>query len=574
MMSHTFPKRQWRNFCPANFEPADWDSLFPLLQELLERPIHSLQEFEQWILDGNELLSILREAEAIRYIRAACHTDNKQYEQELLHFASHIKPKVKPLWHQLHQKFLKEWQRYPLPKERYGLLFRSIHTQMSLFSEKNIPLEVEVAKLCQEYQKICGQMTIQWEGKELTLSQAATYLHHPDREVREKVWLLIQQRRYQDHKTLKEIFTKLYELRQQIAKNSGQPDYLHYSFLKRERFDYTPKDCRSFHSAVEKCVVPLVKELEKRRQKYLGLSELRPWDLKVDPLGRPPLKPFETVEELIQGCREIFRRLDPDFYLQFSEMAALGLLDLENRKNKAPGGFQYPLEESRYPFIFMNAVGLHRDVETLLHESGHAFHYFACCDDPILSYRHAPIEFAEVASMAMELLASFHWDVFYPQREDQIRAQRENLENILFFFPWCATIDAFQHEIYSSQKRFEELEKTWLATWDRFLGTVNWQGLEKYKAQVWQRQPHLFEFPFYYIEYGLAQLGALQLYLKAKENPKEALKLYKQALRLGGKKSLAKLYQAAHIELIFDEKKMAPIVDAVMEEIEKLEKEL
>ncbi|RME80284.1 MAG: M3 family oligoendopeptidase, partial [Planctomycetota bacterium] len=327
-----------------------------------------------------------------------------------------------------------------------------------------------------------------------------------------------------------------------------------------------PEDCLSFHKSVERRILPVVKEMQRKRKKELKIDALRPWDLMVDSEGKEPLRPFKTIEELVQGCQTIFQRLDPELSGYFEEMHHLGLLDLENRKNKAPGGFQHALEESKYPFIFMNAVGLHRDMEVLLHESGHAFNYYLSCFDPIVMYRHPPIEFAEVASMSMELLGSQHWNVFYSE-EDALRARKQALEGILDFFPWCCTIDAFQHEIYTRPTLdIQERENIWQEVFLRFNGEVDWTGLEPYQAALWQKQLHLFECPFYYIEYGLAQMGALQIWLAAKENSKEALQKYKKALSLGGRKKLRELYQAAGIELVFEEDKIAYIVDRLMEE--------
>lgn len=563
-----------RVFCPKEFRASRWEEIEPLFQNLLKREVQFPEELEEWILNCNELLAILQEEEALRFIRTVCHTDNQEFERAYMEYVEQIKPKLKPLWNQLHQMYLQKAEVHPLPEDRYGIFYRSIKNQVDLFAKENIPLHVEVARLGQEYQKIQGAMTVEYEGKEKTLSQLAPLLQEKDRALREKVWRIIQERRGQDRERLDEIFDKLFALRVQVAKNAHHPDYRSYCFAKLERFDYTPEDCLQFHQVVEKAVVPHAKELAKRRKEALGLDTLRPWDTQVSPSGRPPLKPFKEVDEMVKGCIEIFRNLDPEFAAQLTEMSQLGLLDLDNRKGKAPGGFQHSLEESKYPFIFMNSVGLHRDLETLLHEAGHAFNFYACKENPLVVYRHPPMEFAEVASMTMELISAPHWNVFY-KGVDLLRAKKKHLDGIVNFFPWCCTIDAFQHELYTHPNHNrEDREGMWLSVLDRFDSDTDWSGLENYKTFLWQRQLHLYEVPFYYIEYGLAQMGALQIWIQSLSDSGKALENYKKALALGGSKSLKEIYDAANIKLIFTEEEMVPIMEGLMEELDKLDKEL
>jgi oligoendopeptidase F len=414
-------------------------------------------------------------------------------------------------------------------------------------------------------------MMVNFEGKERTLPEMSKYLLEPDRSIREKAWRATAERRLKDCQKLEEIFDNMLELRNTVAKNAGFANFRDYQFKAYHRFDYTPQDCKKYHRVMENYMVPLLKEITALRCKQMKLDKVRPWDISVDPLNLPPLKPFGTVDELILKTLTVFQNTDPELGQQFNEMKEMGLLDLASRKGKAPGGYQSTLSESRKPFIFMNAVGLERDVRTLLHEGGHAFHALACANDPLVEYRHAPMEFSEVASMAMELLAGEQIDVFYSP-QDSRRSKREHLEDILEVLVWVANIDAFQHWIYENPKHTaEERRQMWVALHKRFGGDlVDWSGLEGIREYIWHRQLHIFEVPFYYIEYGIAQLGALQIWRQAKTNPKQALANYRSGLKLGGSRPLPELYQAAGIEFDFSERTIAPLVELVKKEWEGL----
>jgi oligoendopeptidase F len=379
----------------------------------------------------------------------------------------------------------------------------------------------------------------------------AKYLEEPDRRTREKAWELISERRLKDKDELESIFEELLSLRQKRAENAGFENFRDFAFRERERFDYGPKECEAFHKGVEEAVVPLLRQLHKERAKRLGLKKLRPWDLLCDPEGRPPLRPFKEAEELVTGVQEIFLRLDPRLGELFRRMAELRLLDVANRPGKAPGGYQSTLTERRLPFIFMNAVGRDQDLWTLLHESGHAFHTLLSRDEPLHMYRDPPLEFAEVASMGMELLASPFLDVFYPEEADRRRSLEEHLYGIVRLLCWVATIDAFQHWVYTHPGHSRaERHKAWVEIFQRFSGLEDWSGYEEVLEHEWHRQLHLFLAPFYYIEYGIAQLGALRLWGKAQEDRKRAIEKYIEALKLGGGKPLPELFSTA--ELPFD----------------------
>lgn len=547
------PKPYPRRFVPQNADMGDWAQIEPLLDDLERRTPQNAKELEELLLDFSELGATIYEEGAARRIRMTCQTDNEEHKKAFFHFIENIEPKLKPRLQQFHIKYVQTPARKELDQERYFVFDRDTVNAVEIFREENVPLETEAAKLGQKYQTISGAQTVNFEGREQTLPQMAKYLEEPDRTTRQDAWESSEKRRLQDREQLNPLYDELIGIRQEIAKNAGFANYRDYIFRARERFDYTPKDCFQYHQAVEKYIVPLMRELQRERQERLGLPELRPWDLLVDPEGRPPLRPFQSAKELVDGCQKVFAQLDNELAAQFRQMAELNLFDLESRKGKAPGGYQATLAERRLPFIFMNAVGRDGDLRTMLHEAGHAFHTMATRSDPFLPYRHSPIEFAEVASMSMELLSKPYWTVFYKAEEAQ-RSSQEHLRGIVAILPWVATIDAFQHWIYTHHNHTAaEREAYWLELRQRFGGTESWAGYEEAQRSFWQRQLHLYLYPFYYIEYGIAQLGALQLYARAKKDPQEALAAYKRALALGGSRPLPELFTAAGLKFDFGE---------------------
>jgi oligoendopeptidase F len=436
-----------------------------------------------------------------------------------------------------------------------------------LFRPENVPLETEEAKLSQQYQKLIGSLTVPFQGQERTLVQMGRYLEETDRALRQEAWELTARRRLQEADRIEDLFEQLLKLREQIAANAGFPNYLQFAFKARGRFDYTPEDCRKFHEAIEKEIMPVLRQLQARRREKLGLPALRPWDLSVDPSNQPPLRPFDNVEALVSRTADIFAQLDTSLARDFRLMREKRLLDLENRKGKAPGGYQSTLAESRLPFIFMNAVGMQRDVETILHEAGHAFHALATQEENLHAYRSAPIEFCEVASMSMELLGNEFIETFYAPPEAR-RARRAHLEGIIALFPAIAMVDAFQHWIYSHPSHTRaERRAAWLALMDRFGGDVDWSGYEPARAALWHRQLHIFLVPFYYVEYGIAQLGALQLWANSKVDKAKALRDYQSALALGGSLPLPELFSAAGCPFDFTAATVRPLVKLVRDEL-------
>jgi len=562
-----------RRFVPASLDLGDWSRIEPLYDQLDARASRcgTPEEFEQWILDCGELAAALDEEGSKRYIAMTCHTDDPEAERAYLHFVEHIEPALKPRRFALAQAYLAHPLRAALPKDRYAVYDRDTTLLVEVYRDENVPLETEEAKLGNEYNKLTGALTVQFRGEERTLVAMGRFQEEPDRPLREEAWRAVADRRLQEKDRFEEFFDGLVALRGRMASHAGFANYRDFAFRLRGRFDYGPGDCERFHDAIESEVMPVVRELQARRREQLGVPALRPWDLSVDPLNRAPLRPFADIAAMERGSQAIFERLDPELARGFQTLRDLRLLDLANRKGKAPGGYQSTLAESRLPFIFMNAVGLQRDVETLLHEAGHAFHALAARDEPLYAYRGAPIEFCEVASMAMELLGAPHLDIFYPEA-DARRARRVHLEGIVGVFPWIATVDAFQHWVYTHPGHSrEERAAAWSRLMERFGGDVDWSGLEAIRAHLWHKQLHIFLYPFYYVEYGIAQLGALQVWANAAADPVGALAAYKAGLALGGSRPLPELFSRAGCRFDFSRETLRPLTERVRKELASLD---
>jgi oligoendopeptidase F len=566
------PPHAPRRFVPAEADLGDWKQIAPLFDRL-EADIATCQsaaDLERWVIDWGELSAALDEESARRYIAMTCHTDNAQAEKDYLHFVEQIDPQTKPRQFRLEKLYLGHPGREQLPRARFEVFDRNVRVAVELFREENVPLETEEAKLGQQYQKLAGALTVQFRGEEKTLVQMGRFLEEPDRALREEAWKLVAQRRLQEREQFESIFDRMLKLREQIARNAGFTNYRDFTFRRLCRFDYTPADCEAFHTAVEAEVMPLLRELQARRREQLQVQRLRPWDTAVDPLNRPPLRPFEEVGQMVERTQRIFDRIDAGLAGGFRQMRELKLLDLANRKGKAPGGYQSTLAEARLPFIFMNAVGLQRDVETMLHEAGHAFHALATQGENLYAYRNAPIEFCEVASMSMELLGNEHIEEFYAAPEAD-RARRTHLENIITIFAWIATVDAFQHWLYTHPGHTaDERSRAWVGLMDRFGGEVDWSGHEDARANLWHRQLHIFLHPFYYIEYGIAQLGALQVWANSRADKARALNDYQAGLALGGSRPLPELFTAAGCRFEFNAGTFRPLVELIRGELARL----
>lgn len=560
-----------RRFLPQNFTVQNWESLQPFLDELQQRKIENVNDLEKWLLDRSELEAVLEEDMAWRYIRMTCDTTNESHTKAFQFFVTEIEPRLAPYGNAFNKKVIESPFATELKGNGYTMLLRSLKKEVEIFREENIPLFSEMQVLQQQYGAISGAMSVSIDGKEMTLQQAGVLLQETDRSLRQTVYQTIQNRRLEDKEKLDDLLNQLISLRHQIAVNAGFDNYRDYMFKAMGRFDYTKQDAFAFHEAVAEAVVPVLNELTKQRKKKLGYTTLRPWDLSVDAEQRPPLKPFSTGKELLEKSIIAFEQLHPLFGECLKTMQEMNRLDLESRKGKAPGGYNYPLDETGIPFIFMNATSTLRDLVTLMHEGGHAVHSIVTKDLPLSFYKHTPSEVAELASMSMELISMDAWHLFFEKAEDLKRAKIDHLTQIIETLPWVATVDKFQHWLYENPTHsVAERTAAWNSIYETFSSNViDWDGLEKYKANIWQKQLHIYEVPFYYIEYGIAQLGAVAVWKNYKENPQKALQQYIDALRLGYTADIKTIYQTAGIRFDFSKNYIQELMQFVQNEIEK-----
>ncbi|HYC12204.1 MAG TPA: M3 family oligoendopeptidase [Nitrososphaerales archaeon] len=544
------PREFPRKYVPRDM-PFDWESLSPLFDELKGRPVNTREDLEKWMADEDELDAVVYERRALTMVNYSRQTDDDEFKRAYTDFVQELEPLIKLAAFELVKKYVAAPVRRELPPSQYMTTDRNRENVARIFREENVPLEKEEARLVQKYQGVMGAMSIQFKGEERTLQQMAKFLEETDRKLREESWRLSTSRLLEDAWKLDEIYDGMIKIRTSIGKNAGFQNYRDYAFRLRNRFDYTPEDCTRFHDAVEKYFVPLSREVDEERRRKMGLGKLAPWDLNVDPDGKQPLAPFGRADELVAGCAKIFSQVDPQFSRYFDMMTSLELRDLESRKGKAPGGFQDEFTELRLPFIFMNAAKRDGDVRVLLHESGHSFHSFLMREAGLPLFNSGqglPAEFAEVASTSMELVGGEHLEGIFYGPEDTRRSNREEVIDMIKLFPWVATIDSFQHWVYTAPGHSaDERAEAWSRIFRRFSGLESYEGYEQALRYRWQRQLHLYQYPFYYIEYGIATLGALGIWLRYREDPKGAVASYKRALSLGSSRTLPELFQAAEL---------------------------
>lgn len=562
-----------RNFVAQDFTISSWDNLKPYFDDLLTRNIGSKEAYIEWLKDQSELEAVLEEDAAWRYINMTIDTRNEEYSKSYTFFISEIQPKISPLQDKLNRKlvgspFMGELSSDP----SYALLFKRIKRSIDLYREANNKIIADVTEEAQQYGAISAAQSIEHNGEQLTMQKAALLLKENDEALRKEIFEKISARRAQDREKLDSLFNSLIEKRHHIAINAGFENYRDYKMEEMCRFDYSVDDCKAFHSSVKQLIVPITKLIQEKRLEKLGKDKFKPWDLQVDPEGKPPLKPFKTGKELLKGCIDIFNSIDPYFGDCLSTMDSMKHLDLESKEGKAPGGYNYPLYEIGVPFIFMNAVGSQQDVVTMVHEGGHAVHSFLSRDLELTGFKNLPSEVAELASMSMELLSMSKWDEFYTNPDDFKRAKREQLESILKILPWIAQVDEFQHWIYENfSHSIEERTAKWLDLCvDYGTGLTDWTSYEDVLATSWQRQLHIFEVPFYYIEYGIAQLGALGIWKNSLENTHGAIEKYKSALRLAYTRSIPEVYETAGIVFDFKPKHLQELADFVEGELAEL----
>ena len=565
------PTKPKRKFVSEDLVIDSWEKIESLFEDLVNRSINNTSDLEKWMMNRSELAAVLEEDMAWRYIKMNIDTTDKELGDRFHFWIKEISPKMAPYSHKLNLKLVESAFLNDLDAEKYRIYLRSVKKSIEIYREDNIPLFTEMETKQQEYGTISAKMSIEVDGKKLTMQKAAQLLKDPNREKREEVYHKISERRLEDRDKLDTLYDELISLRQKIAQNSGFKNYRDYMFSALGRFDYTATDCYSFHDAIQQEIVPIVTSFEKERKEKLGLENYKIWDTGVDVDGKSPLKPFDGGDILTDKSIECFEKLRPYFGECLSTMKEMKYLDLESKDGKAPGGFMYPLYEIGVPFIYMNAVGSQRDVVTMVHEGGHAVHSFLSRDLEMTEFKSTPSEVAELASMSMELLSMEHWDVFYDNEEELKRAKQEQLEKVLEGLPWIAAIDKFQHWIYTTEHTAEQRREQWLEISSE-LGNkvIDWNGQEDSLANQWQRQLHLYEVPFYYIEYGMAQLGAIAMWREFILKGEEALDNYMEALKLGYTKSIGEIYETAGIKFDFSAAYVKELADFIKKELSKI----
>lgn len=565
-------KKLPRHFLPENFEVTAWESLEPYFKNLLEREIHSKEELAQWLKDGSELDAVVSEDVCWRQIRMTCDTENKKLEEAFAYFMMQLQPMIQPYADQLNRKLVACPFAKELDEKKYFTYLRNVKKSIHLFRKENVPLLAELNVQAQQYGAISGKMTVTVNDREYTLQQATKFLENHDRNLREEVYRKINERRLQDKEAFNDLYSALIEKRNKVALNAGFQNYRDYKFVEMGRFDYTKEDCFNFHEAVKLHILPLADKIYEYKRKTLGFDSLKPWDTEAVPTGQAPLHPFTTPGELIEKSIQCFTELRPFFGDCLRKMNEIHHLDLDSRKGKAPGGYNCPLAESGAPFIFMNASGQMSDVTTMVHEGGHAVHSFLAHPLELSGFKEYPVEFAEVASMSMELFTMNHWQVFFNNEEELKRAKIHQLERVITIFPWIALIDQFQHWVYENPTHSaEERIKKWTELQNEFTSSViDFTGLEEYRKYSWQRQLHLYEVPFYYIEYGIAQIGAIGMWKQYKEKPSVALDNYTNALHFGGTKTLPELFNTAGLKFDFSSDHIKELMNFVDSELQQL----
>lgn len=559
---------------PSNaveFMNWDWSQIEPYYQELENRRLDAVT-VDSWLADWSRIAELIYETYQRHYVAITIDTTNEAAKKRHDYFVDEIQPRVQAAEQKLKEKLIASG----LEPVGFEIPLRNLRAQAEIYHPDNLPLLSQELKLNAQYDRLIGEQTISWKGKEITILQARPLLQEAERTERERAWRMTIERQLANRQAINQLWRQLLEVRMQLAKNAGLPNYREYRWKQMLRFDYTPQDCVRFHQAIERVVVPAVQYLYEKRRRRLGVKTLRPWDLEVDPQLRPPLRPFQDVSQLEQGVAEIFQAIDPQLGAYFDIMRREGLLDLENRKGKAPGGYCTDFPASQRPFIFMNAVGIHDDVQTLLHEGGHSFHVFESAHLPYAQQKEVALEFAEVASTSMEYLgAKFLANPggFYSPAE-AARARIAHLEETLAFWPYMAVVDAFQHWVYENASEAldpSNCDRKWSELWRRFMTGVDWSDLEEEMATGWQRKLHILQSPFYYIEYGLAQLGAFQVWRNSLRDAPGAVAAYRRALSLGGAATLPELYRTAGARLAFDDLALKEAVDLALQTIEELE---
>jgi len=561
-----------RLFLSDNLEIKEWGDIAPFFLDLEKREIKSVNDLEKFLKDRSELEAVLEEEAAWRYIKSTCDTQNKEIAESFEYFISKIEPEINKQSNVLDKKLYNSEFLKDLDTKEYLIPIRSLKQRIELFREENIPILAELQSAEQEFGAIAAAMTIKFKDQEITLHKAANYLKENDRTLRKEVYELINNRRLKDKEKLNDLLTKLIEKRTQVAKNTGFDNYRDFKHIEIGRFDYKIEDVLEFHNTIKETIVPLLNRIQEKRKANLSYKELKPYDLDVDVKGRKPLVPYKNTDELVDKTIKLFSKINPKYGNFIYTMKELKYLDLDARKGKAPGGYNYPLYESNVPFIFMNSTNNLRDLETMMHEGGHAVHSFLSKDLDLVDFKGLPSEVAELASMSMELISMEYWNEFFDNEEDLKRAKQSQLEGVISVLPWVATVDKFQHWLYLNPKHSnKERDDAWQEIFYEFSGNViDYSEYKNFVRNAWQKQLHIFEVPFYYIEYAISQLGAIAIWKNYKENRLEALKQYEAALSLGYSKTIPEIYETAGIKFSFHKEYVAELISFVLDEYQKL----
>ena len=566
------PKKLKREFIPENLNLSSWEEIKPYFEKLKNYEINSLEDLKKFLQNYSEIESILGEGVAWRYIRTMINTSDKSLSEDYQKFINTIIPPSFKYYNEFNKKITNSEYLNFLNKEKYKIFVRSLKKKIEIYREENVPIFIKLEELAQKYSKIIGSMQIEHNSKNLTIQQANKLLSYTDRNLRNEIYHKIYARILKDKNKINDLLDEMIKLRVKITENTEYENYINYRFDEYERFDYTPDDCKNLHDSIASVIIPFMDLVYERKRRKLKLDKLKPWDQSVDEDGEEPLKPFETVEELIEKSTSILGKIHPLFADVLKTMNKMGHLDLDSKEGKAPGGFNYHLRETGVPFIFMNAVGTHRNLETLMHETGHAIHSVLTHDLELLNFKDYPHEIAELASMSMELMTMDYWNEIYND-DDFKRAKREKLESSLLGLLWISEIDAFQYWLYENpQHSAIERENKWNSLMSKFWTSVlDWSGEEDTKKIIWQKVPHIFRTPFYMIEYVLAQLGAIAIYKNFKKDKEKTISQYIAALKLGNTKTIPEVYKTAGIKFDFSKEYIKELVDFLQEELKELE---
>ncbi|MDB5477560.1 MAG: Oligoendopeptidase [Alphaproteobacteria bacterium] len=560
-----------RKFFHKEFAVTDWEGVQPFADDLLSREIDSPAEFERFLEDQNELDVILWDDYAWREIRATCNTEDKEAAQRLEEYEQNIAPPLAVLKDKIGRKILSSVYAPQYEKPGFAIMRQRLKDKEKVFHPDNTALANSISQNVAAVRALEGKRSVTLDGTDYTFEQAADMLSLNDRSKREEAWKATANRLAQDKTELDVIFDDMFRLRQAQAKNVGLENYRDYKYIELGRC-YTPSDSEKFYQGIKENVVPLLKTMHETRKENMGVTHLYPWDLLVDPLNRKPVKAFENAGDLVEKSQTMFDNIDPVFGAVFRSIKEKGHLDLMSRMGKASGAYLQPLYEKNIPFMYQNATGKMDGVGTISHEGGHAVHEVLMAPVGFKAYRDYPMEIAELGSMAMELISMDHWDVFYDNKEELLRAKREHLENIIVKLPWIGIVAEFQDKLYvDGNPGIEQRHELWEELRKQYdTGEVETTEYPHPTRTSWHKQNHIFSVPFYYIDYGIAQLGALQVWRNYKQEPEKALAQFKEGLTLGNTKSIKDVYETAGAKFDFSSEMQKELMQFVGEEIETL----